>query len=60
MDKEVVNIMPNSIKFRYEDGSVLRIDNDGNIRITLTRNTTSSQNIKESEVVNMSKFKKYF
>lgn len=57
MDKEVVNIMPNSIKFRYEDGSVLRIDNDGNIRITLTRNTTSSQNIKESEVVNMSKFK---
>lgn len=57
MDKEVVNIMPNSIKFRYEDGSVLRIDNDGNIRTTLTRNTTSSQNIKESEVVNMSKFK---
>lgn len=57
MDKEVVNTMPNSIKFRYEDGSVLRIDNDGNIRITLTRNTTSSQNIKESEVVNMSKFK---
>lgn len=57
MDKEVVNIIPNSIKFRYEDGSVLRIDNDGNIRITLTRNTTSSQNIEESEVVNMSKFK---